>query len=84
MQNVTPQSSEMEITTSIKLGIPGTGKSGVFFVDPGVYTVGETHAPGWTLQGVTCDNTYSQPNATEVTVTVPKGVTTCTFTNFHN
>lgn len=77
-------SSEMQITTSIQLGNPGTGKSGVFFVDPGMYTIGETPAPGWTLQGVTCDNTYSQPNATKVTVTVPKGVTTCTFTNFHN
>ncbi len=77
-------SSEIQITTSIQLGNPGTGKSGVFFVDPGIYTVGETPAPGWTLQSVTCDNTYTQPNATQVTVTVPKGVTTCTFTNFHN
>lgn len=76
--------SDMKITTSIQLGNPGTGKSGVFFVDPGVYTVGETPAPGWSLQGITCDNTYTQPNATKVTVTVPKGVTTCTFTNFHN
>ncbi len=77
-------SSEMKITTSIKLGIPGTGKSGVFFVDPGIYTIGETPSPGWTLQSVACDNTYVQPNATEVTITVPKGVATCTFTNFHN
>ncbi|MDR3781857.1 MAG: fibro-slime domain-containing protein [Candidatus Nitrosotalea sp.] len=77
-------SSEIQITTSIQLGNPGSGQSGIFFVDPGIYTVGETPAPGWTLQSVTCDNTYSQPNATKVTVTVPKGVTTCTFTNFHN
>ncbi len=76
--------SEMEITTSIKLGTPGGGHSGVFFVDPGVYTIGETPTPGWLLQSVTCDDTYTQPNATQVTVTVPKGVTTCTFTNFHN
>ncbi|MDE1770318.1 MAG: fibro-slime domain-containing protein [Thaumarchaeota archaeon] len=77
-------SSEMQMTTSIQLGTPGTGQSGVFFVDPGVYTIGETPKSGWTLQSITCDNTYSQPNATKVIVTVPKGVTTCTFTNFHN
>lgn len=76
--------SDMKITTSIQLGNPGTGKSGVFFVDPGIYTIGETPSPGWTLQSVICDNNYFQPNATKVTVTVPKGVTTCTFTNFHN
>jgi fibro-slime domain-containing protein len=77
-------SSEMQITTSIQLGIPGTGNTGVFFVDPGVYTIGENSLPGWTLQSISCDNTYSKPNSTKVTVTVPKGVTTCTFTNFHN
>ncbi len=76
--------SDIKITTTIQLGNPGTGKSGVFFVDPGVYTIGETPAPGWSLQGITCDNQYTQPNATKVTVTVPRGVTTCTFTNFHN
>jgi fibro-slime domain-containing protein len=77
-------SSEIQVSTSIKLGTPGTGNSGVLFVDPGKYTIGEAPTPGWTLQSVTCDNTFTQPNATEVTVTVPKGVTTCTFTNFHN
>ena len=77
-------SSDIQITTSIQLGSPGNGKSGVFFVDPGVYTIGEKSSPGWTLQSVTCDNTFTQPNATMVTVTVPKGVTTCTFTNFHS
>jgi fibro-slime domain-containing protein len=77
-------SSEIQISTSIKLGSPGNGNSGVFFVDPGKYTVGESPTPGWTLQSITCDNTYTQPNATEVTVSVPKGVTTCTFTNFKN
>ena len=77
-------SSEMQMTTSIQLGTPGNGQSGVFFVDPGKYTIGEKSKPGWTLQSITCDNTYTQPNATQVTVTVPKGVTTCTFTNFHN
>ncbi|MGI0058492.1 MAG: fibro-slime domain-containing protein, partial [Nitrosotalea sp.] len=65
-------SSEIQITTSIQLGTPGAGQSGVFFVDPGVYTVGETPTPGWTLQSATCDNTYTNPNATQVTVTVPK------------
>ena len=39
-------SSEMQITTSIKLGNPGAGKSSVFFVDPGTYTIGENVAPG--------------------------------------
>ncbi len=77
-------SSEIQVTTSIKLGNPGTGSSGVFFVDPGKYTVGETPTPGWTLQSISCNNGYTQPNTTEVTVSVPKGVTTCTFTNFRN
>ncbi len=76
--------SEIQITTSIQLGNPGTGKSGVFFVDPGTYTVGENVPSGWTLQSATCDNTYTNPNSTKVIVTVPKGVTTCTFTNYHN
>jgi fibro-slime domain-containing protein len=74
-------SSDMKITTSVKMGNPGTGQTGVFFVDPGVYTIGETATPGWALQSITCDNSFTLPNATKVTVTVPKGVVTCTFTN---
>ena len=77
-------SSEIKITTSIKLGNPGTGKSSVFFVDPGIYTIGENLPSGWTPQSPTCDNTYTKHNDTMITVTVPKGVTTCIFTNYHN
>jgi fibro-slime domain-containing protein len=74
-------SSDMAITTSIKLGQNGAGSTSAFFVDPGRYTINELVPNGWTLIGRQCDNGYALPNSTEIAVTVPKGVTTCTFTN---
>jgi fibro-slime domain-containing protein len=74
-------SSDMEITTSIQLGQNGVGTTSAFFVDPGKYTINELVPPTWTLIGRQCDNGYSLPNSTEITITVPRGVTTCTFTN---
>jgi fibro-slime domain-containing protein len=74
-------SSDMTITTSIKLGQNGVGSTSAFFVDPGVYVINELVPNGWTLIGRQCDDGYTLPNSTEITITVPKGVTTCTFTN---
>ncbi len=74
-------SSDMEVTTSIQLGQNGVGTTSAFFVDPGKYTINELVPNGWTLIGRQCDNSYTLPNSTEITITVPKGVTTCTFTN---
>jgi len=73
--------SNFRIDTSIQLGNNGVGRTGVFFVDPGEYTIREIVPAGWTLVGRQCDNGYTLPSTTEITVTVPKGVTTCTFTN---
>jgi len=74
-------SSDIAITTSIQLGQNGAGTTSAFFVDPGKYTVNELVPPGWTLIGRQCNNGYTLPNSTEITITVPRGVTTCTFTN---
>ncbi|GEM_PF-393791 len=74
-------SSEMKMTTSIKLNKNGSGRTSAFFVDPGTYTINELVPAGWSLTNRQCDNGYTLPNSTEVTVTVPKGVTICTFTN---
>ena len=74
-------SSDMAVTTSIQLGQNGVGTTSAFFVDPGKYTVNELVPPGWTLIGRQCNNGYTLPNSTEITITVPRGVTTCTFTN---
>ena len=75
--------SNFRIDTSIQLGNNGVGRTSAFFVDPGEYTINELVAqiPGWTLVGRQCDNGYTLPNSTAMTVTVPRGVTTCTFTN---
>ena len=73
--------SNFVITTSIQLGNNGVGRTSAFFVDPGEYTIYELVPSGWTLVGRQCDNGYTLPNSTAITVTVPKGVTTCTFTN---
>jgi len=73
--------SNFRIETSIQLGNNGVGRTGVFFLDPGEYTINELVPSGWTLVGRQCDNGYTLPNSTAITVTVPKGVTTCTFTN---
>jgi fibro-slime domain-containing protein len=74
-------SSDMAITTSIQLGQNGVGTTSAFFVDPGRYTVNELVPQGWTLIGRQCSNGYTLPNSTEITITVPRGVTTCIFTN---
>ena len=73
--------SEMKITTSIVLNKNGVGRTSAFFIDPGKYTINELVPAGWTLTNRQCDNGFTLPNSTEITVTVPKGVTTCTFTN---
>lgn len=74
--------SNFRIETSIQLGNNGVGRTSVFFVDPGEYTINESALTGgWTLVGRQCDNGYTYPNSTAMTVTVPRGVTTCTFTN---
>ncbi len=74
-------SSDMKITTSIQLGQNGVGGTGAFFVDPGKYTINELVPNGWTLIDRHCDNGYTLPGPNQIQVTVPKGVTTCTFTN---
>jgi fibro-slime domain-containing protein len=74
-------SSDMVITTSIQLGQNGVGNTAAFFVDPGIYTVNELVPNGWTLIGRQCTNEFTLPNSTEITITVPRGVTICTFTN---
>jgi len=73
--------SNFRIDTSIQLGNNGVGRTSVFFVDPGEYTINELVPAGWTLVGRQCDNGYTLPTSTAITVTVPRGVTTCTFTN---
>jgi len=73
--------SNFRIETSIQLGNNGVGRTSAFFVDPGEYTINELVPPFWTLVGRQCDNGYTLPNSTAMTVTVPRGVTTCTFTN---
>lgn len=73
--------SNFRIDTSIQLGNNGVGRTSVFFVDPGEYTINELVPSGWTLVGRQCDNGYTLPTSTAITVTVPRGVTTCTFTN---
>ena len=73
--------SNFRIETSIQLGNNGVGRTSVFFLDPGEYTINELVPSGWTLVGRQCDNGYTLPNSTAITVTVPKGVTSCTFTN---
>jgi fibro-slime domain-containing protein len=74
-------SSDIAITTSIQLGQNGVGTTSAFFVDPGKYTINELVPSPWTLIGRQCDNGYTLPTSTAITITVPKGVTTCTFTN---
>jgi len=73
--------SDMKITTTIKLETNGVGRTSAFFVDPGKYTINEITQPGWTLIDRQCDNGFTLSNPTAITVTVPKGVTTCIFTN---
>ena len=73
--------SDMKITTSIKLESNGVGSTSAFFVDPGKYTISELVPNGWTLIDRYCDNGYSLPSSNQISVTVPKGVVTCTFTN---
>jgi len=73
--------SDMKITTSIQLGQNGVGATGAFFVDPGKYTINELVPNGWTLIGRQCDNGYTLPGPNQIQFTVPRGVTTCTFTN---
>jgi len=73
--------SHFKIETSIQLGNNGVGRTSVFFVDPGEYTINELVPSGWTLVGRQCDNGYTLPTSTAITVTVPRGVTTCIFTN---
>ena len=73
--------SDMKITTSIKLEQNGLGSTGAFFVDPGKYTINELIPSGWTLVDRQCDNSYTLPNSTSISIIVPKGTTTCTFTN---
>jgi len=74
-------SSDMRITTSIKLESNGGGSTSAFFVDPGKYTIRELVPSGWTLIDRHCDNGYSLPSSDQISVTVPKGVVTCIFTN---
>jgi len=74
-------SSDMTITTSIKLGLSGTGRTSAFFVDPGTYTVQELIPNGWTLIDRQCTNSFTLPTSDTIKITVPKGTTTCTFTN---
>jgi len=74
-------SSDMKITTSIKLENNGGGSTSAFFVDPGKYTIRELVPNGWALMDRYCDNGYSLPSSDQISVTVPKGVVTCTFTN---
>lgn len=73
--------SDMKITTSIKLESNGVGSTSAFFVDPGKYTIRELVPSGWTLIDRYCDNGYSLPSSDQISVTVPKGVVTCTFIN---
>ena len=73
--------SDMKITTSIKLESNGVGSTSAFFVDPGKYTISELVPNGWTLIDRYCDNGYSLPSSNQISVTVPKGIVTCTFTN---
>jgi fibro-slime domain-containing protein len=74
-------SSDLEITTSIQIQNNGLGNTAAFFVDPGKYKINEIVPSAWHLLNEQCTNGYSPVNSTEITVTVPKGTTTCTFTN---
>jgi fibro-slime domain-containing protein len=74
-------SSELEITTSIQLQNNGLGNTAAFFVNPGTYKINEIVPPGWHILNEQCTNGYTPINSTEITITVPKGTTTCTFTN---
>jgi fibro-slime domain-containing protein len=74
-------SSDMTMTTSIQLQNNGMGSTAAFFVDPGKYKINELVPAGWHLLNEQCTNGYTPVNSTEITVTVPKGITTCTFTN---
>ena len=74
-------SSDMAVTTSIQLQNNGVGSTSAFFVDPGKYTINEIVPNGWHVINRQCTNSYTLPNSTEITATVPKGITTCTFTN---
>ncbi len=75
--------SDMTMTTSIQLQNNGVGNTAAFFVNPGKYNINEIVPSGWSLLNEQCTNGYTLVNATEITVTVPKGTTTCTFTNSH-
>jgi fibro-slime domain-containing protein len=74
-------SSELEMSTSIQLQNNGMGSTAAFFVDPGTYKINEIVPSGWHLLSEQCTNGYTSVNSTEITVPVPKGTTTCTFTN---
>lgn len=76
-------SSEMEMTTSIQLQNNGVGNTAAFFVDPGTYKINEIVPAGWHILNEQCTNGYTPINSTDILVTVPKGTTTCTFTNTH-
>jgi fibro-slime domain-containing protein len=76
-------SSDMEMTTSIQLSNNGVGSTPAFFVNPGKYNVNEIVPAGWHILNEQCTNGYTPVNSTEITITVPKGTTTCTFTNTH-
>jgi fibro-slime domain-containing protein len=74
-------SSDMTMTTSIQLQNNGVGSTSAFFVNPGKYNINEIVPTGWHLLNEQCTNGYTAVNATEIIITVPKGTTTCTFTN---
>jgi len=74
-------SSDLELSTSIQLQSNGMGSTAAFFVDPGTYKINELVPTGWTLLSEQCTNGDTPINSTEITVTVPKGTTICTFTN---
>ncbi|HXX06361.1 MAG TPA: fibro-slime domain-containing protein, partial [Candidatus Bathyarchaeia archaeon] len=77
-------SSDMTMTTSIQLQNNGVGNTAAFFVDPGTYKVNEIVPAGWHILNEQCTNGYTNINSTEILISVPKGTTTCTFTNTLN